>query len=187
MKPKTPPGAKKVFKGQIFDVYQWEQEMYDGSTHTFEKIVRPDTVLVIPVTQDGKIIICEQEQPHRDKAYLSLISGRVEENELPEDAARRELLEETGFEAGELILWDEYLPGTKIGWTIYTYVAKNCKKVAEQNLDPGERITCNLISFDEFIELLVDKKVDDIHLTVKALEAKLNPKKMEELKKVLYT
>lgn len=185
MKHRIPLQAKQVFKGMIFDVYQWEQEMYDGSTHTFEKVVRPDTVLVIPVTDEGRIIICEQEQPHRNKPYLSLISGRVEENEPPEEAARRELLEETGFEAKELVLWDEYSPGTKIGWTIYTYIAKGCKKVAEQNLDPGEKIKCDFISFEEFIEILIDKKVDDIHLTVKALEAKLDPQKMAELKSLL--
>lgn len=182
---KIPPQAKRVFKGMIFDVYQWEQKMYDGSTHTFEKIIRPDTVLVIPVTQEGKIIICEQEQPHRDKPYLSLISGRVEENEPPEEAAKRELLEETGFEAEKLVLWDEYSPGTKIDWTIYTYIAKCCKKVAEQNLDPGEKIRCDFISSEEFIDLLAEKKVDDIHLTVKALEAKLDPQKMAELKSLL--
>lgn len=185
MKLKIPPGAKKVFKGQIFDVYQWEQKMYDGSKHTFEKIIRPDTVLVIPVTEDGKIIICEQEQPHRDKPYLSLISGRVEEGELPEDSAKRELLEETGFKTDTLILFDKYNISDKIAWTIYTYVAKNCKKVAEQNLDVGEKIRCDFVSFEEFIELLVQQKVDNIHLTVKALEAKIDPKKMEEIKSLL--
>ena len=169
----------------IFDVYQWEQEMYDGSTHTFEKVVRSDTVLVIPVTTDGKIIICEQEQPHREKPYLSLISGRVEENETPEDAAERELLEETGYEAEELILFDKQNHSHKIDWTIYTYIAKMCKKVAEQKLDPGEKIRCDFVSFDQFIEILAQRKVDDTHLTVKALEAKLDSKKMSELKKLL--
>lgn len=185
MKPKIPQGARRAFKGQIFDVYQWEQKMYDGSTHTFEKIVRPDTVLVIPVTEDGKIIICEQEQPHRNKPYLSLISGRVEEGELPEDSAKRELLEETGFKTDELILFDKYNISDKIAWTIYTYVAKNCKKVAEQNLDVGEKIRCDFVSFEEFIELLIQQKVDNIHLMVKALEAKIDPKKMEEIKSLL--
>ena len=182
---KVPESSKKVFKGQIFDVYQWEQKMYDGSNEIFEKVVRPDTVLVIPVTKEGKIIVCEQSQPHRDKPYLSLISGRVEENEPPEEAAKRELLEETGFKPEELILWDQYSAGTKIGWTIYTYIAKGCQKVSEQNLDPGEKISCDLVSFDEFLEILTSKKVDDIHLTVKALEAKLDPKKMKQLKKFL--
>lgn len=180
--PKIPENAKRVFKGQIFDVYQWQQQMYDSSTHTFEKIIRPDTAIVIPVTEDGKIIICEQEQPHREKPYLSLISGRVEEDETPEQAAKRELLEETGFETGELTLWDEYQPYHKIGWTIYTFIAKNCQKIAEQNLDPGEKIRLDFITFDQFINILMEKKVADIQLTVKALEAKLDPNKMARLK-----
>lgn len=185
MKHKIPPQAKKVFKGMIFDVYQWEQKMYDGLTHTFERIKRPDTVIVIPVTKDGKIIICDQEQPHRDKPYLSLISGRVEENEPPEEAAKRELLEETGFEAKDLILWDEHSISDKISWTIYTYIAKGCKKVAEQNLDGGEKIELKFVDFEEFIELLASKQLPDIHLTVKALEAKLDSEKMEELQQLL--
>ena len=45
----------------------------------------------------------------------------------------------------------------------------------------------NFISFDEFIEVLTQKKVDDIHLTVKTLEAKLDPNKMGQLKSFLLT
>lgn len=182
---KIPDDAKKVFQGEIFNVYQWEQEMYDGTTHTFERVTRPDTVLVIPVTEEGKIIICEQEQPHREKPYLSLISGRAEKNEPPEEAAKRELLEETGFEAKELLLWDKHHISDKIDWTIYTYIAKDCKKVTEQNLDPGEKIRCDFLSFEEFIDLLAQQKVSEIHLTVKALEAKLDANKMKEFKSLL--
>ena len=58
-----PENAKCVFKGEIFDVYQWEQEMYDGTKATFEKLKRPDTVVVFPVLPDGQIILTEQEQP----------------------------------------------------------------------------------------------------------------------------
>jgi ADP-ribose pyrophosphatase len=181
---KIPETAKKVFTGEIFDVYQWEQEMYDGSNKTFEHIKRADTVIVIPVTEDGKIIICEQEQPDRDP-YLSMISGRVDPGEEPLEAAKRELLEETGYEASEITLFDEYHPHIKLGWTVYTYLAKGCKKVAEQNLDGGEKIELKFVSFDELIELLASKQLPDIHLTVKTLEAKLYPQKMNELKKFL--
>lgn len=182
---KLPPNARKVFQGQIFNVYQWEQKMYDGSKDIFERIVRADTVLVIPITPEGKIIICEQEQPHRETPYLSLISGRVEADESPENAAKRELLEETGYQSDQLILFDKHNISDKIDWTIYTFVAKNCKMVAEQNLDPGEKIRCDLVSFEEFIEVLAQGKVKDIHLTVKTLEAKLDPVKMQSLKSLL--
>ena len=58
-----PKHAKRVFKGVIFDVYQWKQKMYDGSFKTFEKIKRPDTVIVFPVLDNGKILLTKQSQP----------------------------------------------------------------------------------------------------------------------------
>lgn len=183
---KIPENAKKVFKGEIFDVYQWDQEMYDGSTKVFEHIKRPDTVIVIPVTEDGEIIICEQEQPDREP-YLSMISGRVDAGEEPLNAAKRELLEETGHQSSDISLFDEYNPHAKLGWTVYTYLAKGCKKVAEQNLDGGEKIELKFVSVEEFIELLASRQLPDIHLTVRALEAKSDPEIMKSFKQALMS
>src|SRR3989344_2189761 len=104
-----PESAKKVFEGNIFDVYQWEQELYDGTKGVFEKISRPDTAVVIPILPDGKILLVEDSQPDR-KMVLSAPSGRVEEGETPEETARRELLEETGYEVKELIPFFTFQP-----------------------------------------------------------------------------
>ena len=49
-----PANAKKVFHGVIFDVYQWEQEMFDGTKEIFEKLKRPDTVVVFPCSRTEK-------------------------------------------------------------------------------------------------------------------------------------
>jgi hypothetical protein len=46
---KIPSHAHKVFSGVIFDVYQWDQELFNGKIATFEAIQRPSTVIVIPV------------------------------------------------------------------------------------------------------------------------------------------
>lgn len=158
--------------------------MYNGSTHTFERLKRPDTVIIIPITTDGKIIICNQEQPDRE-VFLSMISGRIEEGEEPLAAGKRELLEETGYTSDNWLLYDQIQPFTKMEWEIFTFIAKGCKKVAEQNLDGGEKIELKFVDFDEFIEFLSSRQLSDIHLTVKALEAKLNLNKMNELKKLL--
>jgi 8-oxo-dGTP pyrophosphatase MutT (NUDIX family) len=179
-----PENAKLVFKGVMFDTYQWDVEGYDGSKKVFEKLKRPDTAMIIPVTEDGKIIIALQEQPHKPP-FIGTVGGRVDEGEDVLEAAKRELLEETGYEAKEWILFDAIQPISKIEWAIYTFIAKGCKKITEQNLDGAEKIELKFVTFDEFIDLAVnDDKFGD-EFKIKILEAKLDPKKMEELKNLL--
>ena len=178
-----PKNAKKVFKGEIFDVYQWETDGYDGKKRVFEKLKRPDTAMVIPITEDGQIIIALQEQPNKPP-FIGAVGGRVDEGENAFEAAKRELLEETGYEAKEWVLFDAVQPVSKIEWAVYTFIAKGCKKIAEQNLDGAEKIELKFVNFDEFINLAVnDDKFGD-EFKIKILEAKLQPEKMEELKEL---
>jgi len=176
-----PENAKLVFKGVMFDTYQWEVDGYDGSKRIFEKLKRPDTVMIIPITEEGKIIVALQEQPHKPP-FIGTIGGRVDEGEDVLETAKRELLEETGYEAKEWVLFDVVQPVSKIEWAIYTFIAKGCKKIAEQNLDGAEKIELKFLSFEEFINLAVnDDKFGD-EFKIRILETKLQPKKMEEFK-----
>src|ERR1700745_3312240 len=115
-----PPDAKRVFKGVIFDAYQWEQPQYDGSVKTFEKLKRPDTVVVIAVTPENKILISHQEQPGKP-AFIGLLGGRVDEGEEPLAAAKRELLEESGYESQDWDLFFAVQPVSKIEWGVYCF------------------------------------------------------------------
>ena len=102
---KKPDNAQKVFEGVLFNVYQWPQKMFDGSTITFESLERRDTVTIIPVTEDGKIIMTKQEQPCA-KPFLSLPGGIMDPGEAVFVAAKRELMEETGYLSDD---WQEFL------------------------------------------------------------------------------
>ncbi len=178
-----PEDAKLVFKGKIFDTYQWEQEMYDGSKTTFEKVKRPDTVVVFPVLEDGTILLTEQVQPGRDP-FIDAPSGRVDEGEEVLEAAKRELVEETGYEADEYILWKAIHPVTKIEWVCYTFIAKGCKKVREEDPDNGEKIKLKPVSFDELLELS-DSPIFRAQESVKDFfQARLNDQKYRELKEL---
>src|SRR3989344_5648153 len=57
-----------------------------------------------------------------------------------------------------MYLFDAIQPVSKIEWAIYTFIAKGCKKIAEQNLDGAEKIELKFITFDEFIDLAVNDK-----------------------------
>lgn len=167
------PDAKLVFKGEIFDVYQWETKGYDGKARTFEKLVRKDTALVIPVTTEGKIIVAKQEQPHKDP-YVALLGGRIDDGEEVLDAAKRELLEESGYasDTWELFLSDQ--PISKIDWVIYTFIAKNCTKVADQSLDGAEKIELIYYSPEEFVDFVLSKEFDYPELQLLVMRRKID-------------
>ncbi len=181
-----PDHAKCVFKGVLFDVYQWEQEMFDGTKKTFEKLKRPDTVVVFAVLPDGKILLTEQEQPGK-APFIGATGGRVDEGEDILAAAKRELLEESGYEAEEFILLDARHPVSKIDWAIYTFIAKGLKKVSDMDLDAGEKIKLLPVTFDQFTDIIInseDDKFSDKELAGRFFKAKLDPRKMEDLRKL---
>lgn len=178
-----PSHAKKVFAGVMFDVYQWEQELYDGRKVTFEKLKRPDTAVVFPILPDGKIILAEQEQPGKEP-FISGVGGRIDEGEEPLAAAERELLEETGYQAEHFELWEAAHPTSKIDWVIYTFIAKGLKKVAEPSLDGGEKITLKPVTLDELTDLALDPRFSEREVVTKLLEAKIYPEKKDELRKL---
>ena len=176
-----PDHAKKVFDGVLFDVYQWEQELFDGTKTIFEKLKRPDTVVVFPVMDDGRIILTEQQQPGKEP-FIGATGGRVDEGEDILEAAKRELLEESGYEASEFILWDAQQPTAKIDWVIYTFIAKGLRKVADMHPDAGEKITLKPVDLEEFMEIVIDKNFIEKEIVSKIYEAKLDPQKKEELR-----
>ena len=134
-----PPEATKVFSGKIWDVYQWPQTMFDGSTETFEMLARPDTVKIIAIKY-GKIIVTQQEQPRKD-CFLDYPGGRVDASDVDElAAAKREMREETGliFRHWKLIKVEQ--PFSKIDWLVYTFLAWDFVEQTPQELDAGEKI-----------------------------------------------
>ncbi|MDP2861131.1 MAG: NUDIX hydrolase [bacterium] len=181
-----PPNAKLVFKGKIFEVWQWEQKLFDGTTETFEKLRRPDTAQVIPVVGD-KILILEQEQPGKPGPFPSLPGGRCDKNEVPLEAAKREFLEEAGYVSSDWVLWKKQTPVSKIIWTVYTYVARNCRQVKPPKPDAGEKITAKLISFDEFLMFSENLDFYERELAGLLLRCRFDPQAKKEFYKLLFS
>lgn len=181
-----PKHAKKVFKGEIFDVYQWPQKMYDGSTKTFERVIRQNTVVIIPVA-GNKIVALRQKQPGLDWFY-DLPSGRMDKKgESPKNAALRELKEETGLVPKTIKLWKTYRPSGKVIQKVYFFVARDCKKVYEQELDGGENIQVFYKTFDEFLKLSDNSRCFYGPLMIDVLLARIHKENRNYLKKSFFT
>ncbi len=180
-----PEDAKLVFKGEIFEVFQWDQEMYDGTTMVFEHLRRMDTVIVIPVTSDGKILMQEEEQPNKP-LFITFCAGKVDPGETPEEAAERELLEETGYESDQLNKWFVENRVAKLDWNMHVFIARNCKKVADQKLENGEKVKVFEVDFEGFMEQVSDDNYQNLRIKNEVLKAKLDPAKMQDLKELLF-
>ena len=152
---KIPAEARCVFRGVIFDVYQWEQVLFDGSVATFECAKRPDTVVVLAVMPDGRICYSEQEQPGKPP-FVGLLGGRSEPGEDPLTVAKRELLEESGLVSNDWRPFRTYRPGgSKLDWNVHYWIARNCRTVAAQQLDAGEKVTLRTTDVATFVRDIV--------------------------------
>lgn len=143
-----PSEAKRVFEGTIFDVYQWPQQLFDGSVATFEMLKRPDTVVACCIVDD-KILVLHDEQPHRGTKRC-FPGGRVEPQESTLAAAEREVREETGYTFTKWRLVQVEQPLTKIEWFVYLYVAWDPIAQTDVHLDGGERTSVELLDLEEF-------------------------------------
>lgn len=149
--------AKKVFSGVFFHVWQWPQELYDGSQATFESISRADTVTILAFDKAGQVIMTKQSQPGFQQ-FWSMPGGIIDEGEEVWQAAKRELLEETGYQSEK---WQFLFSGqmnSRIDWANFYLVAQDCTLVADKNLDAGEKIEIELLAWPDFTALL--KKVE---------------------------
>lgn len=182
---KIPKDSKKVFSGVLFDVYHWEQEMYDGTRRTFEMLERKATVDIIATVGD-KIVALRQEQPSRPP-FPSLPGGKIEAGQTPLEAARAELMQETGLDSDDIMLIKEFQGSSKIYFHEYLFVAKDCVRVSDQNLDGGEKIEVELMDFDSFLQLCRNELFTAPQgLKHMMYEALLDRDKYLELKNIIF-
>ena len=97
--------SKTVWESPWFSV----EEVIHESDHSLDcepyyRIRHPDSVIILPITQDGKFVFVRQYRPTVERFTLELPAGGIDEGEDPVRAASRELVEEVGMIADEMIL-----------------------------------------------------------------------------------
>lgn len=127
-----------------------------------------DWATALPITEEGKVIMVKQYRHALGEVGIELPGGCVDDTDAAiEDAIRRELLEETGyaFETVHYLGRTSANPSTNAN-LMHMFVATGGRKVQEQHLDPNEQIEVMELDWNEFIQLVEEKRiVQSMHMT----------------------
>jgi ADP-ribose pyrophosphatase len=146
--------------------------MSNGEKAVFDTIW-PDgqeCAAVIALTPENKVIIGRMFRPGPELIMDELPAGFVDEGETPEEAVRRELTEETGYEAGEIQYIGESHKDAYYNATYHYFLAFDCEKVAEQQLENEEEIEIHEITIAQLIENAKTDRLTDVPAVMMAYD-----------------
>jgi len=136
-------------------------ELPDGREVDFELFHAGGIVCIFPLTPDNNVVLARQFRAGPNRVLPELPGGMCEPDETPEQSAARELAEETGY-TGDL----EFVGSTLLGaYTIgerHNFVATNCRRTQEQQLDDNEFIESIEMPLDQFMKLLRSGQLSDV-------------------------
>lgn len=127
-----------------------------GYEHRFYVIDFPDWVQILPLTSDNKVVMIRQYRHGCDRVFLELPGGLIDANDSsPEETARRELLEETGYSAQEVVFLNKIYPQPAVmSHSGITYLARGVERVSDINLDATEDIEVCLVELQKIPEMM---------------------------------
>lgn len=131
-----------------------------GKEHDFYVIESADWVNVIPLTSDNQVVMVRQYRHGTRQISLEIPGGLVNPQDTPLDTARKELLEETGYQAEEITLIGTAHPQPALfNNRCFTFLATNVRKTAALDLDEGEDIEVALIPFPDIPRLIREGEI----------------------------
>jgi len=147
--------SKQIADCRVFKVR--ENLMLSGDKKSsFYVIENPDWVNVIALAKDSRaVVLIEQFRHGIGEVILEIPGGMIDADEEPELAARRELLEETGYSAAEFVFLGKSRPNPAIqnNW-LYHFAALDAEKTEDVKFDEHENVVTRLYPLDAIPELL---------------------------------
>ncbi|MDD4295747.1 MAG: NUDIX hydrolase [Ruminiclostridium sp.] len=152
---------ERKYTGNIINVDRLTVELPSGKVATRDVVRHPGASVVVPITDDGMLLMVTQYRKPNDMISLEIPAGKLDDGEEPEICAKRELCEETGFIAGNITKAFEIhsTPGFS-DEVLHMYVATNLEE-AEACPDEDEFITCSKHSIADLLDMVYRGEITD--------------------------
>jgi ADP-ribose pyrophosphatase len=153
--------SKLIHAGKKYSFKTDEVQLPNGKTTTRDVVDHPGAVAIVPILDDGRILLVKQYRYPTGKELLEIPAGTLEAGEAPDTCARRELSEETGYTAGSMkkILSMYMVPGYS-NEIIHLYFATQLKQ-GTKHIEDDEDITVEAYGADELLEMMEKNTIED--------------------------
>lgn len=154
---RAPGHDYKIFRSSFLEAFHPRT----GAPKRFSLLECVDWVNVIALTPDQRVVLIRQYRPGVDRICLEIPGGMVDPGETPEEAAARELAEETGYVAKRWKKLGVAAPNPAIqNNTLHSYLAEDAEPAVAQRLDGGEVIALETQPLSEVHAMLRDGRID---------------------------
>lgn len=150
-----------AWRGKIFDVERLEVRLPNGRTSLRDVVRHRGAVAIVALTETGKIALVRQYRTSLDRVTVEIPAGKLDPGEEPAVAARRELREETGFVADELVPLVSVAPSP--GYSdevVHVYLAHGLRFVGASP-DADEFLNVDMVDMSELVAAVLDGSVTD--------------------------
>ncbi|MDO4168456.1 MAG: NUDIX hydrolase [Lachnospiraceae bacterium] len=150
-----------MYQGKVVAFYKDILKLPNGNVVEWDLVKHPGAAAIIPVLDDGRIILVEQFRNALGHKTLEIPAGGIEKGETPLQCVAREVEEETGYRSKTITPLIEVI--TAIGFCdekIPIFVAKDLKKT-QQHLDEDEEIVIKTVTLDEAVEMILNGNIID--------------------------
>jgi ADP-ribose pyrophosphatase len=154
-------GSEMLLANRYFSLRSDRLQLPDGGIKDpYFVLERPDAAIIVPITESNEVVLARQYRPPLEMMELGLPAGLVEEGERPEEAARRELAEETGYTGGE---WEPLgslasSPSLKDNWA-YLFLARGVEETAAPDPDEHELVEVVRVPLEDLRGLVHSGKI----------------------------
>ena len=161
LKPWRRKGSERLQRCGIFDLDRVELVPPDGRpAQKFYSIVAPDWINVIPLTSDHEVLLIRQYRFGIEDFTLEIPGGMCDPGESPLESATRELREETGAIATEMVELGWVYPNPAIQANrCHSFLARDAKRVGQPNPDPNESFEQVTVPLAEIPQLIATRKI----------------------------